>query len=531
MKFTPALAVLIQLFLFNVPALAENANELILYELSNFEGESIVFKLRPHENYKVVNNLGDYHQNLTNGVRSFKVGSNVKVWFFREKHLFDGYHRSFPANEPMRDLNHFNLNDDIESLVLFKKDLGTPPGLMLYEDPDFKGTSLFLPTNKGYSQLVARSRTLSEKIRNTVSSLKLFGGIPRAFLYEHACFEGRVLEITRDANNLKDRDFDNTAGSASVGNFCTTQPQHIREPCWLTNSASVNIEKDVDLLIRTVNVLGEHPCLTKRLLGITRLFHQEFPQAVGVIGMQEMREVENCENDAHPASGAQCLASIIKKVYGVDSTYSSVYGKNGIVAGDPWRIVESNFWELGTKWWNLGSLLRCRRNAWPSYRYLLETKLVHIEKGWTLRFYCTHLTRASECEREEQARKITAIIRKRAEPGELPPVIVGDFNAGRYLGTSVQPEESVVEMEKYFYRPTDQACGQTYTGIDLIYVGKKTAFPDSRGHFVSIRTHPVYLLGLQTRIEGFPEFCDELTDHHSSGVSLRIVVKPEDTKN
>ena len=128
MKFTPALAVLIQLFLFNVPALAENANELILYELSNFEGESIVFKLRPHENYKVVNNLGDYHQNLKNGVRSFKVGSNVKVWFFREKHLFDGYHRSFPSNEPMRVLNHFNLNDDIEFLVLFKKDLSTHPG-------------------------------------------------------------------------------------------------------------------------------------------------------------------------------------------------------------------------------------------------------------------------------------------------------------------------------------------------------------------------------------------------------------------
>jgi len=531
MKFAPALAFLIQLFLLNMPALAENANELILYEHANFEGESVVFKLRPHENYKVVNDLGDYHQDLINGVSSFKIDSNVTVWFFREKYLFDGYYRSFPANESIRDLNQFNLNDDIESLVLFKKDLGTPPGLMLYKDPDFRGTSLFLPTNKGYSQLVARSQTLSKKIKDEASSLKLFGGITRAFLYEHECFEGRVLEVTRDVNNLKDRDFDNTTSSASVGNFCTTQPQHILEPCWLAKPHLVNLESDVDLLVRTVNVVGEQPCLTKRLLGITRLFHQEFPQAVGVIGMQEMREVEDCNNDGHTASGAQCLASIIKKVYGFDSTYSSVRGKNGIVAGDPWRIVESNFWELGTKWWNLGSLLRCRRNAWPSYRYLLETKLVHIEKGWTLRFYCTHLTRASECEREEQAKKITAIIRKRAEPGELPPVIVGDFNAGRHLGTSVQPEESVLEMEKYFYRPTDRACGQTYTGIDLVYVGKKSAFPDSRGHFVPIRTHPVYLLGLQTRIEGFPEFCDELTDHHSSGVSLKIVAKPEDTKN
>ena len=87
MKFAPALAVLIQLFLLVVPALAVNTNELILYEHANFEGESIVFKLRPHENYKVVNNLGDYHQNLINGVSSFKVDSNVNVWFFREKHL------------------------------------------------------------------------------------------------------------------------------------------------------------------------------------------------------------------------------------------------------------------------------------------------------------------------------------------------------------------------------------------------------------------------------------------------------------
>ena len=101
--------------------------------------------------------------------------------------------------------------------------------------------------------------------------------------------------------------------------------------------------------------------------------------------------------------------------------------------------------------------------------------------------------------------------------------MVGDFNAVRYFTAAVQPEESVLEMEKYFYRPTDHACGQSNTGKDMIYVGKKSAFPDSRGHYVPIRIHPVYFHGLQTRIDGFPNFCDELTDHHSNGVSFKIL--------
>ena len=531
MKFTPVFAFFIHFCIVNAAALAQNPNELILYEHANFQGESVVLKLGPHENYKAVNNLRDYHHSLMNSVSSFKVGSNVKAWFFRGKYLFDGYQRDIRANQSIPDLNRFNLDDDIESLLLFKKDLATPPGLMLYKDPGFSGTNLFLLANKGYSKLVFRSRKLSDKINDEVSSLRLLGGVTRAFLYEDECFEGRVLRVTTEVTNLKDKNFDDTISSASVGNFCATQPQHIGKPCWLIKPVMVNLERDVDLLIRTVNVLGEHPCLTKRLLGIARLFQQEFPQAVGVIGMQEMREIDDCRNAGHTAGSGQCVVSIIKNVYGVDSTYSSVRGKNGILAGDPWRIVESRFWELGTKWWNIGSLLRCRKNAWPSYRYLLEAKLVHIEKGWTLRFYCTHLTRASECERLEQAKKITAIIRKRAEPGELPPVMVGDFNAGRHLGTSVQPEESVLELENYFYRPTDRACDQTYTGIDLIYIGKKSAFPSSRGQYVPIRANPVYFLGLQTRIDDFPEFCDELTDHHSNGVSLKIVTETEGTKN
>ena len=523
MRFAPFFAFFIHFCIFNAAALAQNANELILYELANFEGESVVLKLGSNENYKAANNLRDYHHNLMNGVSSFKVGSNVKVLFFRGEYLYDGYHRDFGADESIRDLNHFNLNDDIESLILFKKDLDAPPGLMLYKDPGFSGTNLFLPSNKGYSQLVFRSRKLSNKINDEVSSLKLVGGVRRAFLYENECFEGRVLKVTSTVANLKDKNFDDTISSAGVGNFCATQPQHIREPCWLTKPPLLNIERDADLLVRTVNVHGSQPCLTKRLLGIARLFHQEFPRSLGVIGMQEMRDVEDCQESEHIVSSARCLAATLRQLYGIESNSNSVRGKNGIVAGEPWRIVESKFWELGTKWWNLESLQKCPKNAWPSHRYLLENKLVHSTKGWILRFYCTHLTLSSPCERLEQAKKVAALIRERAKPGELPPVMVGDFNAVRYFTAAVQPEESVLEMEKYFYRPTDHACGQSNTGKDMIYVGKKSAFPDSRGHYVPIRIHPVYFHGLQTRIDGFPNFCDELTDHHSNGVSFKIL--------
>ena len=78
MKFASVFAFFIYFCIVNAAALAQNANELILYEHANFEGESIVLRLGAHENYKAVNNLRDYHHNLMSGVSSFKVGS--KVW-------------------------------------------------------------------------------------------------------------------------------------------------------------------------------------------------------------------------------------------------------------------------------------------------------------------------------------------------------------------------------------------------------------------------------------------------------------------
>ncbi len=268
---------------------------------------------------------------------------------------------------------------------------------------------------------------------------------------------------------------------------------------------------DVDLVVRTINTHYNAPGYPLRLLGIARKFRQAWPHTVGVIGMQEVRGVmDNCPDGTGGSNGAGCFASILSRIFNVevDSAYS-VPNHVGIVAGRPWRIT-------GSDHWNVGSLFE--------KRYLLETRLIHTQKRWRLKFYTVHLSSQKKhvLERLKQVRNVIRIVRGRATPGELPPVVVGDFNAGRTYG--VDPEPSVLEMEKYFWRPIDEAVGRgTHgTGIDIVYIGRKSAFRKSKGEYVVVRSDNVSFSGIPVRVDGFPGVFDELTDHDSQGFGLRI---------
>ncbi|NOY64231.1 MAG: hypothetical protein GXO97_02350 [Nitrospirae bacterium] len=126
-------------------------------------------------------------------------------------------------------------------------------------------------------------------------------------------------------------------------------------------------------------------------------------------------------------------------------------------------------------------------------------------------------------DRLRQIKKVIKIVMERAEPGELPPIVVGDFNAGRSFDGSI-PEASVLEMERYFWRPVDKTvnCRNHETGRDIIYIGKKSVFKNSIGDYIVIRTNNVNFSGIAESVEGFPGFFDELTDHNSQGFSFHI---------
>ena len=81
-------------------------------------------------------------------------------------------------------------------------------------------------------------------------------------------------------------------------------------------------------------------------------------------------------------------------------------------------------------------------------------------------------------------------------------------------------------MEKHFWRPIDTLrTGSnpiSHTGIDIVYIGKKASFPNSRGEFEPVQRHHIPMKGIPASVEGNPDFSDELTDHHSEGFTLKI---------
>jgi hypothetical protein len=280
----------------------------------------------------------------------------------------------------------------------------------------------------------------------------------------------------------------------------------------VTKTAALTIQPRIvtlQLIVRTVNVFQaggppNYEPLYKRLLGIAQAFHANSPDQIGLIGMQEAgfpplyNAVEvlrkKCDqlhdegtegwvqcnaradqvladwNQLYGAgtnhmSAAEFLATQLTKLYqsspaawgwqtGTENWDTNV----GIVVGGEWKIVGSP-----THWKLKGVHDYCE-----GVRQMVEVRLEHRTKGYRLRFYDVHLSSGNgganplnPCEpsastrREYQVKDIVEKVRGRAEPGELPPIVVGDFNAGRSYSTCGVTERSVTLMEANFWRPLD----------------------------------------------------------------------------
>jgi len=295
--------------------------------------------------------------------------------------------------------------------------------------------------------------------------------------------------------------------------------------------------KEVALLVRTINLHHSAADYPLRIRGIAQEFYHNYPHQIGLISIQELkkRKMSDCLCGESFDNGAKCLAAELALRYGqkAHARISERYrlqenaGGLGVIADDNWKI-------MGTKTWSIGD-----------DRFLMEVFLEHKTEGYRLRFYNAHLSiygsvkwyekilygytsgkDKGQKRRSIQVSKIIEIVRDRAKPGELPPIVAGDFNAGQNFVTG-ETEVSVRMMEAHFQRQIDgfrEYCSD-YTVTDNIYIGKKETFPESKGYFQLLKWHRIYMDKKPVLVGG--KRIDELTDHNAEGFSFTIIIKPD----
>jgi len=284
-------------------------------------------------------------------------------------------------------------------------------------------------------------------------------------------------------------------------------------------------EEENELVVRTMNTHWSDPYYSLRLRGIAQKFYSDLSNQIGLIGLQEVKgEMTDCKTGNTHTNGAKCLAAELADLFsGNSSGLYSAGNQTGIVVDDNWKIIEKEYWELG----------------WLQKRYLIEVLLEHKKNGYKLRFYSTHLSNNNEPEwweffwyrskkdkgqkkRAQQSKKLVKKVLRRAKTGELPPIVVGDFNSSRKYETG-EAEKSVKVMEKHFWRPVDDyPSNRGY--VDIIYIGKKSSFSYRNGYYKPIEPLFIEMAHISDTVDG--QQLEELSDHHNHGFRLSIKQAP-----
>jgi endonuclease/exonuclease/phosphatase family metal-dependent hydrolase len=273
--------------------------------------------------------------------------------------------------------------------------------------------------------------------------------------------------------------------------------------------------------VRSVNTHGDAGNYSVRLRAIADEFAADSQNFVGLIAMQEVKEdMENCHVNRGwedpPAHGSWCLALLLEERHMPEIVYHAYRSRLGIVVGKPWRWLETNYWTIGSD----ASFL----DPFLDYRHLLEVRVENTITGHQLRFYSTHLSHDTKADddtvttsrvvnRAEQVSEIREIIRGRASPGELPPVIAGDFNFG--------PDDGVNEAAMM-----DDFENRYQSRVDIIWTGKPEVF-SSVGRLEDAGSGANATLDFRTprtvsyQFDGARFFSGSLSDHDSPRTFLR----------
>lgn len=224
---------------------------------------------------------------------------------------------------------------------------------------------------------------------------------------------------------------------------------------------------------RTVNLIGDNwPQFPKRLQGIADAFYDQHPQNIWVIGMQEVKESMNsCPIAPTSTSGGKCLARVLGSRFD-RSADSREYITLGIASDANWKIVEGSreayylgrdpvLWECCTNW---------------SKRRLLGVKLRHVDRDLHFWFFTTHLSHGED-HSDHRRKQVEAILNRirqveANDPGNLPPVIVGDFNFN-------SNSDNYALMGEYFDL-------RAYSGVDCIWIGLPHKFSKKTRGFSSV---------------------------------------------
>jgi endonuclease/exonuclease/phosphatase family metal-dependent hydrolase len=248
------------------------------------------------------------------------------------------------------------------------------------------------------------------------------------------------------------------------------------------------MDPEVSITVRTLNTWIRGPAYARRLSLISGKLRGVDPDSFGLIGLQEV---------ARPIrwpwskDGGTLFAAALSARFG-ERVSARRAGEVGIIAGGEWELLGHRSWRLGMDDW--------RKNLWsiPYCRYLLEAELRHVAQGHRLRFYSTHLSHGDqEKQRRDQIRRLIALVLQRARPGELPPLLAGDFNA--------TPGSVVYTLlEEHF------ALSHADT-VDAIWAGRASSFPQAVGNYAVGATSVLDLIS-----EGL---CDA---HNSPAVTLEV---------
>jgi len=232
------------------------------------------------------------------------------------------------------------------------------------------------------------------------------------------------------------------------------------------------VQRPEPLIVRTNNQKQEwsdHDSYRDRLAGTARAFRANWPLSIGLIGAQEVGDTVpgNSGGTDENVRGIDCFAQALGTEFRTETRAAGDHAI-GIVVGHPWCIESTEIWEIGKESW--------KRWTFPGgrgRRYLLETLISNRVKPWYLRFYSTHLSHGEvqRKQRKTQARKIASIIRERPQAGELPPILVGDFNA-----TAEGEPDVFTEIAGLF----QLAHARDY---DQIWTGRGSSFPQCKGGY------------------------------------------------
>lgn len=127
-------------------------------------------------------------------------------------------------------------------------------------------------------------------------------------------------------------------------------------------------------------------------------------------------------------------------------------------------------------------------------RYLIGARLQIKGTKYVLPFYSVHLSATKRYQKDE-CLKIIEIVKENWVPGDLTPVVVGDFNF------STKDKEQYEVMNKHF---SEVGISYGCDSIEHIWVGREVKFPNNAG---ALRTKDYQYY------REFNDFAANLTDH------------------